>query len=72
MQPVYAFPLRLRGDCVGALNLYREQPGKFGKDDVRMAQAFADVAAIGILQQRQAADAAATAERLQFALTAAC
>lgn len=38
MQEVYAFPLRLRGDCIGALNLYREQPGKFGKDDVRMAR----------------------------------
>lgn len=68
LQAVYAFPLRLRGDCIGALNLYREQPGPFDDDDIRMAQAFADVAAIGVLQQRSIARAAERAEQLQGAL----
>ena len=69
MQAVYAFPLRLRGDCIGALNLYREKAGPFHDDDVRLAQAFADVAAIGILQERRTAASEARAEQLQLALT---
>lgn len=68
LQAVYAFPLRLRDDCIGALNLYREQPGPFGHDDMRLAQAFADVAAIGILQEREIADKDRTVRQLQHAL----
>ena len=68
LNAVYAFPLRLRGDCIGALNLYRETTGPFGNEDVQLAQAFADVAAIGILQRRQVADAEGRAEQLQNAL----
>ena len=68
LQAVYAFPLRLRNDCIGALNLYREVKGPFGEDDVRLAQSFADVAAIGILQHRAIADAETRADQLQSAL----
>ena len=68
LHSVYAFPLRLRGDCIGALNLYRERPGPFEDADVRLAQAFADVAAIGILQQRQILEAQTRADQLQGAL----
>ena len=68
MQAVYAFPLRLRDDCIGALNLYRETPGVFDEDDVRLAQAFADVAAIGILQERKSKGAQRRADQLQVAL----
>lgn len=65
---VYAFPLRLRGDCIGALNLYRSSTGEFEDDDVRLAQAFADVAAIGILQERKVSDAERRSQQLQEAL----
>lgn len=65
---VFAYPLQLRGDCIGALNLYRERPGSFHEDDVRLGQAFADVAAIGILQQRKVTDAQRRADQLQHAL----
>lgn len=65
---VHAFPLRLRGDCIGALNLYRDAPGGFGDEDIRLAQAFADVAAIGILQERRVAAAERRAGQLQHAL----
>lgn len=65
---VYAFPIRLRDDCIGALNLYRETTDGFKEDDVRLAQAFADVAAIGILQQRTVAAAEERADQLQHAL----
>lgn len=64
----YAFPLRLRDDTIGALNLYRDTPGAFRARDIRLAQAFADVAAIGILQQRLVIDAQHRSAQLQHAL----
>lgn len=63
-----AFPLQLRGDCIGALNLYRDRTGDFQGDDVRLGQAFADVAAIGILQERKVTDAQRRADQLRHAL----
>lgn len=65
---VYALPVRLRGDRIGALNLYREQTGVFDGEDIRLAQALADVAAIGILQARRGADAEERSAQLQGAL----
>lgn len=64
----YAFPLRLRDDCIGAINVYRDVPGAFHDDDIRLAQAFADVAALGILHQRKVGRAEQRAEQLQHAL----
>ncbi len=66
---VYAFPLRLRDDRIGALNLFREDPGSFDADDVAAAQALADVATIGILQERAVAEARTRARHLQEALS---
>jgi GAF domain-containing protein len=68
MRAACAFPLRLRGDRIGALNLYRAAPGRFHDDDISLGQAFADVAAIGILQERKFAAAQERAEQLQHAL----
>lgn len=68
LMAVFAFPLQLRGDCIGALNLYRDRTGDFKDHDIRLAQAFADVAAIGILQERKIANARRRAEHLQHAL----
>lgn len=65
---VYALPVRLRDDRIGALNLYREQTGVFDDEEIRLAQAFADVAAIGILQARRVADAEERSVQLQGAL----
>lgn len=65
---VHAFPLRLRQDRIGALNLYRDSTGAFHADDVRLAQAMADVAAIGILQERKVSAAEERADQLQHAL----
>lgn len=69
MRSAYAFPMRLRGDRIGALNLYRAEPGPFFSGDIRLAQAFADVASIGILQQRKVSVAEQRGEQLQHALT---
>ena len=65
---VFAFPLQLRDDCIGALNLYRDRISDFHDADIELAQAFADVAAIGIMQERKVADAQRRAEQLRHAL----
>ncbi|MEV0245572.1 GAF and ANTAR domain-containing protein [Nocardia sp. NPDC050712] len=49
---VYALPLRLRAETIGALNLFGAVQGALSRDDLRVAQALADVACIGVLQHR--------------------
>jgi transcriptional regulator with GAF, ATPase, and Fis domain len=49
---VHALPLRLRGEAIGALNLFRHQPGALPEADLALGQALADVATIGILSER--------------------
>lgn len=65
---VHALPMRLRGQTIGALNLFRATPGHLDEVDVSTAQAFADVATIAILQHRAAAEAQAINEQLTHAL----
>ena len=47
-----AIPMRLRGQVIGALNLFRTETGSLNDDDVLAAQALADIATIAILQNR--------------------
>jgi GAF domain-containing protein len=47
-----AVPLRLRLQVIGALNLYSDHPRPLTESDLRLAQALADTATIGLLQQR--------------------
>src|SRR5580700_4293379 len=49
---VEALPMRLRDQVVGALNLFRAAPSPFAAADLRIGQALADVATIGLLQER--------------------
>lgn len=66
---VHAFPLRLRRDVIGALNVFGEQPGRTLDDaDVPIVQALADVAAIGLLQERAIRRGETLTEQLQGAL----
>jgi hypothetical protein len=60
--------MRLRDQVIGALNLFASAPGPFGPADVRIGQALADVATIGLLQQRTVRRRETIAEQLQAAL----
>jgi len=61
-------PLLLRGDRIGALNLFRVKVKTFAPHEVRLGQALADVAAVGILQERAVFAAERRADQLQRAL----
>jgi GAF domain-containing protein len=63
-----AIPMRLRGQVIGALNLFRTETGSLTTDDVAIAQALADLATIAILQHRAALEANVLNEQLSEAL----
>ena len=65
---VHALPMRLRTDVIGALNLFGSEPGALDADTIRLAQALADVATIGLLQARAIRQRDTLAEQLQTAL----
>ena len=65
---VHSLPMRLRGATIGALNMFRTDDGALGSDEVAVAQAFADVATIAIIQHRAAMDARQLTEQLNGAL----
>jgi GAF domain-containing protein len=64
----YAIPMRLRETIIGTVNLLRDRPGALGATDIVAAQAFADVATIGILHQRSNRESEIIAQQLQAAL----
>jgi transcriptional regulator with GAF, ATPase, and Fis domain len=66
---VTAVPLRLRNQTIGCLNLFGSTVGLLAPEDRRLGQAMADVATIGILQQRSVHRNELLAEQLQHALT---
>jgi GAF domain-containing protein len=65
---VHALPMRLRGTVIGALNLLHVEPGEMRRVDIELAQAFADVATIAILQHRASLEGQLLNEQLQTAL----
>jgi hypothetical protein len=64
-----ALPLRLRSQVVGSLNLFHAGTAGLDSAGLRMAQALADAATIGILQQRTVRRGEVAAAQLQGALT---
>ena len=68
-QSVHAFPLRLRNQTIGALNVFGDtRGGDFDHSDIPIVQALADVAAISLLQERAIHRGEVLTEQLQGAL----
>jgi GAF domain-containing protein len=65
---VQALPMRLRAQVIGTLNLFRDTPGDFDPVNVRVGQALADVATIGLLHERTMRRRDTLNEQLQAAL----
>jgi AmiR/NasT family two-component response regulator len=66
---VHAFPMRLRAERIGALNVFSTSVGgRLEGGDVQVVQALADVASIGLLQERAIRRGEILSEQLQGAL----
>ncbi|MFG6503799.1 GAF and ANTAR domain-containing protein [Microbacterium sp. P05] len=65
---MHAFPMRLRGETIGAMGLFSVTTGELSESDVAVAQSLADVATIGILQERSLRDTTMVADQMQRAL----
>ncbi|HET9141160.1 GAF and ANTAR domain-containing protein [Actinophytocola sp.] len=63
-----AVPMRLREETIGALTIFRVTPGLLRAADLRIGQAMADVATIGLLQERAITAREVLAVQLQGAL----
>jgi GAF domain-containing protein len=68
-QSVVALPLRLRDVTLGALNLLSETRSPIAEADLIVARAFADLAALSIVQHRASTEAQRLNEQLSAALT---
>jgi transcriptional regulator with GAF, ATPase, and Fis domain len=64
----HAVPMRLRQNVIGVLNLLNTEPHGVDETSVRIGQALADVATIGLLQHRAVDDSLVLVEQLQGAL----
>lgn len=65
MAAVFTFPLRHGDGRLGALDLYRETPGRLEPDDLAAAQTLADVAAAYLLNAQAREQVAAVADRFR-------
>lgn len=64
----FAFPLLWHDQTIGTLKLFRERPGPVRREHLRCVQSLAQMATVGILQQRAVHDARREADQLQTAL----
>ena len=65
----HALPLRLRETNLGAMNLFQTRREPLSPHDVLVGQALADIATIGLLQERAVRESALLAHQLQSALS---
>lgn len=65
---VHALPMRLRDTIIGALNLFSATSQPLTPDRLELGQALADVATIGIVNERTARQNEVVTEQLQAAL----
>jgi hypothetical protein len=67
-QSVHAFPLRLRREVIGAMSVFAGATA-LDQTDTHIVQSLADVAVIGLLQERAIRRGEVLSEQLQTALT---
>jgi len=65
---ICAVPLRVRAHVIGALNLFRGSDEPFTGTEMEIAQAMAEMAAIGLIQERAMRERNLLAGQLQAAL----
>lgn len=68
-ESVFALPLRLRDTTIGALNLFDTGESPMDERDVLVAQGFADLATISVLQHGVVTEAQRVNDQLSQALT---
>jgi transcriptional regulator with GAF, ATPase, and Fis domain len=64
----HAVPLRLRGQVIGALNLFRTSAEPLTDQDLALSRALSEIATIGVLHERRHREQQVLAEQLQHAL----
>ena len=67
-QMMCAVPLRLRTNVIGAMNLFRATDEPFTDDEMGIAQAMAEMASIGLIQEKALREHSLLTEQLQAAL----
>jgi ANTAR domain/GAF domain len=65
---VHALPMRLRGQVIGAVNIFASSSTALTPPEIEVGQALADVATVGLLQERSIREARLLNEQLQAAL----
>jgi hypothetical protein len=65
---VHALPMRLRGQAIGAVNIFAADGPALSQAEIDVGQALADVATVGLLQERNLREARLLSEQLQAAL----
>jgi GAF domain-containing protein len=65
---VHAFPMVVRSNVVGTMNLFMSTPGPLAKDDVEVAQALAHAATLTLLQNQATVVSHRLTTQLQGAL----
>jgi hypothetical protein len=66
---MFSVPMRLRSTTIGSLNLFWDTVGGVPAADAPTVQALADVATIGILQERALRQSDVARQQLQYALS---
>jgi hypothetical protein len=65
---VHALPMRLRGQVIGAVNVFGTSSEHLTQSEADVGQALADVATVGLLQERSIREARVLNDQLQSAL----
>jgi GAF domain-containing protein len=68
LRSAHCFPLRLRDHVIGAMNTFRTDARPMSPEERRVSRALADLATIGLMQERALRRAEELTEQLQFAL----